>query len=112
MHKKNFKGRSSKRNIDKCVGVCRTYTDIAYAYSDKLAANSEIVEFRVNVPMEGNEYVTDFVATKSNGEIMVRECLPRHHLEYVKTCRLLELSRQYWLHRGITDWGLVIDAKE
>ena len=27
------------------------------------------------------------------------------------TAKLLDASRDYWLKHGVTDWGLVVDAK-
>ena len=28
------------------------------------------------------------------------------------TVKLLDISREYWLSRGVSDWGLVIDAEK
>lgn len=43
---------------------------------------------------------------------MIRECVFRNHLAKPMTVKLLDASRIYWLRRGLSDWGLVIDAEE
>ena len=111
MRKKNYKGRCEKRIVAKCVDVCRTYDPIQYAYADLLAEDDAIQEFHCNVPMEGLEYTTDFVCIRSDGDRMVRECVYRKHLTKPMTVKLLDISRDYWLRHGVTDWGLVIDAE-
>jgi len=57
------------------------------------------------------EYTTDFVCTKADGDLMVRECVFRKNLLRPTTAKLLDVSRDYWLKHGVTDWGLVVDAK-
>lgn len=81
MKKQNSKSKVTKRKLSKCKEVCRTYNDIQYAYCDYLQADSSIVEFQCNViltdfSIEG-AYSTDFVCTKANGDMMVRECVSR-----------------------------------
>ena len=114
MRKKNFKGRCEKRVIGKCAEVCRTYDDIQYAYADLLQASDEIKEIRCNVPLDGlevGEYTSDFVCTKADGDLMVRECVYRKFLMKPLTVKLLDASRDYWLRHGVTDWGVVIDEE-
>lgn len=115
MRKKNYKGRCEKRTLSKCIGVCRTYDEIEFHYADMLQSDKNITEFRCHVLLDGlteGEYTSDFVCTKSDGDMMVRECVARKHLTKPMTVKLLDLSRQYWLNRGVTDWGLVIDAEK
>jgi len=114
MRKKNFKGRCEKRTLGKCAEVCRTYDPIQYAFADMLQADDSIKEIRCNVLLDGldlGEYTSDFVCVKSNGDLMVRECVYRKFLMKPLTVKLLDVSREYWLRRGVTDWGLVIDEK-
>lgn len=111
MRKKNYKGRCEKRTISKCEDVCRTFDPIQYAYADVLQASEEIKEIRCNVPLDGEEYTSDFVCVKSNGDLLVRECVDRRFLTKPLTVKLLDASRLYWLHRGVTDWGLVVDER-
>ena len=80
-----------------------------------LQDNDEITEIRCNVLLEGlteGEYTSDFVCTKTNGDLMVRECVYRSKIEKPMTIKLLDMSREYWLKRGVTEWGIVIDAAE
>lgn len=114
MRKKNFKGRCEKRMIEKCGEVCKTYDAIQYAYADLLQANDEIKEIRCNVLLDGldaGEYTSDFVCVKSDGDLMVRECVFRKFLMKPMTVKLLDASREYWLRHGVMDWGVVIDEE-
>jgi hypothetical protein len=114
MRKKNFKGRCEKRKIGKCEEVCKTYDAIQYAYADLLQANDEIKEIRCNVLLNGldiGEYTSDFVCIKTDGDLMVRECVFRKYLMKPMTVKLLDASREYWLRHGVMDWGVVIDEE-
>ena len=114
MRKKNYKGRCEKRTISKCEEVCRTFDSIQYAYADVLQASEDIKEIRCNVPMDGlsvGDYTSDFVCTKTNGDLLVRECVERRFLTKPLTVKLLDVSRLYWLRRGVTDWGLVVNEE-
>ena len=115
MRKKNYKGRCEKRMLSKCQEVCRTYDTVQSAYADFLQSCDEITEIRCNVFMEGlteGEYTSDFVCVKSGGGLMVRECVFRKYLTKPMTVKLLDASREYWLARGVKDWGLVIDEEK
>ena len=83
MRKKNFKGRCEKRKIGKCAEVCRTYDAIQYAYADILQECDEVKEIRCNVLLDGldvGEYTSDFVCTKTDGNLIVRKCVFRRFL--------------------------------
>ena len=96
MRKKNYKGaKVSKRVVAKCEGVCRTYDAIQYAYANLLSEAEEVKLFQVNVLLQGLEegaYTSDFVITKSDGNLMVRECVSRKHLTKPMTTKLLDAS--------------------
>ena len=95
-------------------GVCRLYDAIQSAYADRLQETDDIREIRCNVPLDGlkeGDYTSDFVCVKSDGLLMVRECVSRRLLLKPMTVRLLDASRTYWQRRGVTDWGLVIDGE-
>ena len=115
MRKKGFKGRCEKRVIGKCAEVCRTFDPIQYAYADILQQSDDVQEIRCNVLLDGlteGEYTSDFVCIKTDGDIMVRECVQRKFLMKPMTVRLLDASREYWLRHGVADWGMVIDAEK
>lgn len=40
---------------------------------------------------------------------MVRECVKRKLVARPMTAKLLDVSRIYWLRRGVVDWGIVVD---
>lgn len=113
MKKKPYKGRCEKQNLPKFEGVCATYDAIASAYAKLLSVRDDIASIRCNVSLNGLEqnYTSDFVCQKTNGEIMVRECVFRKHLTKPMTAKLLEKSRNYWQSHGIADWGIVIDEE-
>lgn len=115
MRKKNYKGRCIKKSISKAKDVCRVYDRIQFFYLDVLQDNPDIKEIRCNTPLDGEElgaYTTDFLCVKSDNDLMIRECVYRKLLSKPRTAKLLDASRVYWLKRGVTDWGLVVDAKE
>ena len=112
MRKKDYKGRVEKRVFSKCEGVCRTYDKLQYQYATLLNESDDVKNFMVNVLMEGLElgaYVSDFVITKNDGGLMVRECVFRDKITRPLTCKMLDASREYWKSHGITDWGIVVD---
>ena len=112
MMKKNYKGRVDKRKVEKCEGVCRTFNELQYKFADLLSESADVQSFQVNVLLDGLElgaYTSDFVATKTDGTLMVRECVYRDKLTKPLTCKMLDASREYWLSHGVTDWGIVID---
>lgn len=115
MRKKNYKGRCEKQALEKFTTICKTYDPIQTAYANILVENKDIAEVRCNVILDSEnccEYMTDFVCTKINGDLMVRECISRKLLSKPQTATLLEMSQNYWLRHGVTDWGLVVDAVE
>ena len=115
MRSKNYKGRCEKRVLGKCEDVCRTYDSIQYAYADILQSRENIKEIRCNIPLDGltvGEYMTDFVCVKSDGDLMVRECVYRRLLMKPLTIKLLDASREYWYTHGVSDWGIVTDEEK
>lgn len=61
--------------------------------------------------LELGEYTSDFVCVKKDGEPMIRECVYRRQISKPMTVKLLDASLKYWQSRGVTDWGLIVDAK-
>lgn len=115
MRKKNYKGRCEKRSVSKSKAVCRIYDPIQAQYLDMLDLADDVIEIRCNVSLDGSEageYMTDFVCVKKDGDLMVRECVQRKYLMKPMTVKALDLSREYWLRHGITDWGLVTNEEE
>ena len=115
MRKKNYKGRCEKRVISKCTDTFRSYDAIQSAYADVIQDDDSIISMSCNVPLDGDdvgEYTTDFVCQRNDGSVMIRECVQRKHLLKPMTVKLLDMSKAYWEKRGVTDWGLVIDAEK
>ena len=105
MCKKNYKGRCEKRTLSKCKEICRTYDSIQSAYADMIQQNDSRTEILCNVLLDDLEYTTDFVCVKADNDLMVRECVSRKFLTKPLTVKLLDISREYWLRHGVTDWG-------
>lgn len=114
MIKKNYKGRCVKKSVSKAKEICRTYNTLQLAYLEKLQADETISEIQCNIPLDSEigEYNTDFLCVKTDGDMLVRECVYRKHLLKPLTVKLLDASRLYWLSRGVNDWGLVIDEEQ
>ncbi|MBA4688112.1 MAG: hypothetical protein H2184_13220 [Candidatus Galacturonibacter soehngenii] len=115
MRKKDFRGaKCVKRYIEKCEDVCKTYSPLQYDFTDLLNESEDIISFRCNVLLEGlaeGEYTSDIVATKQDGNLMVRECVDRNKLTRPLTAKMLDMSRDYWKLHGIIDWGIVIEKE-
>ncbi len=115
MRKKNYKGRCEKRKLAKCNEVVRTYDEVQYAYADLLERNNIVKSYQCNVLLEGVEedaYTTDFLCVRTDGDLMVRECVRRTLISKPMTVRLLDVSRSYWINRGVTDWGIVTNEEK
>lgn len=101
--------------LEKSKEVCRFYDELQALYANRLQVCEEIKEIRCNVLLEGlqeGEYTSDFVCVKSDGDLMVRECVYRKFLTKPMTVKLLDASCKYWLNHGVSDWGLVIDEEK
>lgn len=116
MRSKNFKGsKCVKMKLQKSEEVVRTFDNIQTTYAQILDKNENIQKIQCNVPLEGiedGEFTTDFLCTKVDGDILVRECVFRKKLSLPRTCKLLDISREYWTKRGINDWAIVIEQEE
>lgn len=114
MRKEKYKGRSVKRKVKKCAGLCATYDDLHRKLTDMLSENKDIKEFRCNVLMEGIGYTSDVVAVAEDGRLIVYECICRKALIRPSVGKLLDMSRGYWLKHGILkeDWRMVADGEE
>ena len=114
MKKVDYKGRCIKRKLDKCKEVCRSYSEMQDDYARFLQINDDVKAFSCNVQLtddpETESYTSVFVITLADGTLRVRECVYRKHLERPSTARLLDLSKEYWRAKGVSDWGIVIDV--
>ena len=101
-----------KKQLAKCKSVFHAYNDIQYAYGIRLDSHNDIADIECNIKLvgcpDGDHYTTDFYCTKTNGEIMVRECVEKSKLLKPMTAKLLDISRNYWLSKGVLDWGIVL----
>ena len=116
MRSKNFKGsKCVKMKLSKSDEVVKTFDNIQTAYAQILDKDENIQKIQCNVVLEeveNGEFTTDFVCTKLDGDLMIRECVFRKKLSLPRTCKLLDVSREYWLKRGVEDWGIVIEKEE
>ena len=114
MKKVDYKGRVIKRQLSKCKEVCRSYSEMQDDYARFLQIKDDVKAFSCNVRLdedpETESYTSDFVITLADGTLRVRECVYRKHLERPCTARLLDLSKEYWRAKGVSDWGIVIDV--
>jgi hypothetical protein len=57
------------------------------------------------------EYTSDFVCKKTDQSYMVRECVQRRLLAKPLTVKRLDASRNYWISKGVSDWGIVVEKE-
>lgn len=109
----NTRCKTTKKKLNKCKNVFYAFNDIQFRYGLELELNEDIVEIKSNVRLIGFElgdhYSSDFLCVKKNGQVMVRECVYKDKLLKPLNIKLLDLSRNYWLSRGVKDWGIVIN---
>ena len=106
------KGRCEKRILSKSDEVCRFYSDLQSKYADKLDSDNGIKQIHCNVYLCNTEYMSDFLCTRKNGDVFIRECVERRFLNKPMTIKMLDISRNYWLNHGIEDWGIVTNVEE
>lgn len=115
MRPKNYKGSGcTKRKLKKCEEIAKTYDKIQTAYALVLDNDKNIETIKCNVQLdklEEGEFTTDFLCKKTNGDYLVRECVFKKKLSLPRTCKLLDISRDYWLRRGVTDWAIVVEKE-
>ena len=114
MKKVYYKGRVIKRQLIKCKDVCCSYSEMQDDYARFLQVDDNVRELQCNVRLaddpETENYTSDFVIKLADGTIRVRECVYRKNPERPSTARLLDLLKEYWLSKGVADWGIVIDV--
>lgn len=67
-----IKDRCTKKKLKKCEEVARTYDKIQTAYADVLDKDKNIEVIKCNVLLENledGEFTTDFLCTKTNGDL-------------------------------------------
>ena len=72
-------------------------------------------EIRCNVPIELpslGSYTSDVVCITDCGEMFVREWVFRQRISIPMTIKLLDASREYWIRRGVKDWGIATDEEK
>ena len=112
MRKQKYKGRCEKRMLSKSDEVCRFYSELQSKYADKLDSDNGIKQIQCNVYLCNTEYMSDFLCTRKNGDVFIRECVERRFLNKPMTIKMLDISRNYWLNHGIEDWGIVTNVEE
>ena len=116
MRNKNTHSITLKKKLNKCKGIFYAYNDLQYKYGEQLDENKDIAEIKCNVPIEecelGDSYTTDFYCVKTNGDILVRECVYQEKLLRPQTIKMLDASRSYWLSKGIKYWGIVLNENK
>ena len=115
MRNKSSNVQVTKKRLSKCEGVFRSYSDIQLQYANLLESDDSILEFKCNVVLDDFEldgtYTTDFLITKTNGDILIRECVFRNRITKPLNIKLLDASYRYWINRGITNWGIVVNEE-
>lgn len=115
MRNKSSNVQVTKKKLSKCEEVFRSYSDIQLQYANLLESDDSILEFKCNVVLDDFEldgtYTTDFLITKTNGDILIRECVFRNRITKPLNIKLLDASYRYWINRGISNWGIVVNEE-
>lgn len=115
MRNKNSHVVNIKRKLSKCNKIFVAFNELQLKYGETLENNEEILDIRFNVELTdfelGDNFTTDFLCTKRDGEMLVRECVYRKNLLKPAVIKMLDASRNYWKSRGIDNWGIVLDGK-
>lgn len=104
MRNANQKGRCVKRALPKFTSVCRTFDVVQQVYAEKLSANEDIADVKCNVSIDDTsegQFTTDFVITKKDGSVAVRECVLRSNALRPRMIKLLDFSQRYWLKKSL-----------
>ncbi|MBD5584212.1 MAG: hypothetical protein HDQ88_03950 [Clostridia bacterium] len=116
MRNKSTHSVTLKKKLNKCRCIFYAYNDLQYKYGEYLDGNNDIAEIKCNVSIDecelGDTYTTDFYCVKTNGDILVRECVYKEKLLRPQVIKMLDASRNYWLSKGINDWGIVLNESK
>lgn len=93
MRKQKYKGRCEKRILSKSDEVCRFYSDLQSKYADKLDSDNGIKQIHCNVYLCNTEYMSDFLCTRKNGDVFIRECVERRFLNKPMTIKMLDITK-------------------
>lgn len=104
--------KTLKTKLKKSKNIFFAFNNVQFQYGKQLDLNEDVVEIKSNVKLIGcslgDNFTSDFVCTKKNGELMVRECVIKDKLLKPLTLKMLDSSRNFWLSNNVTDWGIVI----
>lgn len=124
MRRKIQKVRCTKIKLDKCKEVCRLYDKVQESFARLLSTDETIVEFATNVPLDFSKmdlsvdlaapkeaHTTDFLIRWKDGTQAVREAVLRATLHRPSVIEKLQISKEYWNQKGVSDWGIVIEKE-
>lgn len=116
MRNTNTNGRCTRIHSKKSDNVCRCYSDLQLKYLERIEKDDNVVRVELNVkiaiPNIDESYSTDFLLTLKDGTARIRECVYKKQLLWPTVAKTLDLSRNYWISKGYSDWGIVINEKE
>ena len=107
--------KTLKKKLSKCKTIFHAYNELQYKYVNILDEREDVLEFKCNVKINcslGLDYTTDFYIIKTDGSIVIRECVYRDKLNKPLTAKMLDASRNYWLAAGFKNWGIVINEEK
>ena len=110
MRNSNTRSKTFKKKLNKSKKIFYAFSELQYRYGEILDTKDEISEIKANIKLDlEDNYTSDFYIVKTDGSVMVRECVYKDKLMKPNTIKLLDISRNYWLSKGIENWGLVLD---
>lgn len=110
MQSANYHGKITKRKLEKCKDICRTWCELQYQYAEILNNSDSVDNFQVNIPIL-DSLTSDFLILYKNGSYKVFECIERKNLSKPSYISKLQSSLNYWSEKGI-DWGIITNAEK
>ncbi len=105
-----------RTKFKKAIGYsCRLYSALQRKFAERLDNDEEVESFEANCVLKDLSvdgiYTSDFLVKYKDGTAKVYECVLRRHIVKPQTVKLLTISRNYWLSRGVK-WGIVTEAND
>jgi len=112
----NTRNRTYSRKLEKCSKRFVAYNIIQYKFADVLEKDENISEIKANVRLKdfilGDNYTSDFLVIKKDGNFAVYETMFKNNLLKPKNLEILSESRKYWQGKGVEDFTLVLGTKD